>query len=127
MRAVPTKLPSGQEPGEELWSTDTLGRCQSSSGSIALQRVPPVSSEHQLCPLVGISLPPLEATSCTRQLPAPPRPTGSGYGPIGQPQWSRLRAETQEAGEVSPSENLPLGRYSHYQLILRPGMGPRRG
>ena len=127
MRAVPTKLLSGQEPGEGPRSTDTLGRCQSSSGSITLRLVPPVGSEHQLCPLVGISRLPPEATSCKRRLPAHPRPTGSGYCPTGQPQWSWLRAVTQEAGEVSPSENLPLGHYSHYGLMMRPGKGPRRG
>ena len=127
MWVVPTRLPLGQKPGEGLWSTDTLGRHQSSSSSITLWQVPPIGSGHQSCPLVGISRPPQEATACKRRLPAHPRPTESGYCPSGQPQWTRLRAETHEAEGVSPSENLPLGHYSRCHLILRPGKGPQRG
>ena len=62
-----------------------------------------------------------------RQPPAHERPTESGYCPAGQLQRTRLRAETPVAEGVLPSENLPLGRCSHDQSILRPEMGPRRG
>ena len=127
MWVVPTGLPLGQRPGEGLRSTDTPGRHQSSFGSIAPWQVRPIGSGHQSCSLGGISQPPQEATACKRRLPAHPRLAESGCCPSGQPQWTRLRAETQEVEEVSPSENWSVGHCSRCHLILRPGKGPRRG
>ena len=121
---VPTRLMSGQELDEGWQSTDTFGRLQNSVGSITLGSFSPASPAHQLCLIVGNSLPPQEAISYQRRHPVCDMPIGSSCCPTGQLWWTQIRAETPVVEGVLPSENLPLGHCSRAHLILRPQMGP---
>ena len=124
---VSIRLMPDWEPGEGRWSTYTFGRLRSRGDSIA-----PGSSllagltPRQYLP-VGSSPPPKEAISCRRRHPVHEWPTGSNCSPAGQPSSTQLRAETLVLEGVWPTENLPVGCYSHGHSVLRPQMGPRRG